>query len=591
MTAAFKTPKRLGEITPQPIAENVCARVRTASVVFADYAALQSDFPQLRTETILENRPELRSLSARLREEAVHAAIDEWLLLHGALVTVEQAKQTWVNERISIGEERVKIGRPRAYGRAGIVSLRESWRNLPVDAKKRWPREPHGLLDLKGIGVADGVTPQRRFFDSYSAHGLCSLGRALGEVSWARMLRTMFEHAGAPFAPLPIYAVIDLGINDFKGRAVGIQVRAAHRRNNHDFYHPIGAPAYQAAVVAEFVLRHYGVTTTAWPCTVDVRIHRGRGRYAITRTQVPQYDTATIRRFLDIAADGRSRDQSHYINVQATVLEDPSTLAMQMYDLEPLIAVTEFRAPVVMMVGNRVCRWGGTLTPRDPEYPQPNPACALPVADWGFAAPKAGEGKPRHEGRYRGPTRRGMEWAAAYRAGKISRGDIVKNLERFEQRATRKWPRRSNALEIAHRAADALFARGATTGARLLDAEPDRKRGRRLDAAESLLALAELRDLPAKATSKNPHAPSALGHRVRWNLRRWLASDGMRRLEAKLRRGSSGDAEVAAALARLKAPDDLALRDVRTLVGRLAADPRVAACEAQWEKVLESVGR
>ncbi|MBC7976600.1 MAG: hypothetical protein H7138_16625 [Myxococcales bacterium] len=112
--------------------------VRTARVVFANYALIRHDFPALRG--------------------ASTTAIDAWLVQHGAVISVGQAASD--------------VSSPM-YGRAVV---------MPV---------PGGLLDVKGAGVETGVTPTR----NWHQNGLLMLGAGIGSAGFQDLIHNVFRDA------------------------------------------------------------------------------------------------------------------------------------------------------------------------------------------------------------------------------------------------------------------------------------------------------------------------------------------------------------------------------------------------------------
>ncbi len=157
-------PRNVFDLEDPHIRPESMLRVEGSRVVFADYALLRSDFPQLRGAT--------------------PAAIDHWLLHNAAVVSEPQAKQSTVNSPIRIGDGRVTAFRPPLYGRAVVVAV-DDW--------------PEGLLDVKGCGVAPGMRP----VNLAHANGLLALGEALANMAFREVMERIFRRARTGFATVP----------------------------------------------------------------------------------------------------------------------------------------------------------------------------------------------------------------------------------------------------------------------------------------------------------------------------------------------------------------------------------------------------
>jgi hypothetical protein len=180
------------EYVEQPLEAEDLRAVAGARVVFANYELLAHDFPRL----------------ARSRR----TAIDNWLVEHAGIISCAQSQQTVTNTRIRLSRRRVRAFRPPVYGRAVVLDTGD------------------GLLDVKGVGVRDGVVP------SAAPHcsGVLSLSVAFGEVLFEWLAAAALKKARSICEVLPSYAVIDLGfdvIEEGRDREPACAlVRRAHTR-------------------------------------------------------------------------------------------------------------------------------------------------------------------------------------------------------------------------------------------------------------------------------------------------------------------------------------------------------------------------
>lgn len=192
-------------------------RVNSARVIFADYDLLKKDFPELRAKNSLE--------------------IDQWLLENTAFISKPQAAQERVNTKISTTTEERAAFRPKDYGRAIVFKAGDS-----------------GLIDAKGAG---SLFPG----DWDHSNGLASLGEAIREYLYERLVNKIFKHSNSGFETVRNYAVIDLGF-DIKSRngstsRAGMVLRQAHERSTGKF----SLIENKRALKIEKLLRRYGVTS------------------------------------------------------------------------------------------------------------------------------------------------------------------------------------------------------------------------------------------------------------------------------------------------------------------------------------------
>lgn len=321
-------------------------------VILADYDALREDFPE-----------ELRHLS--------DAEIDE-KLLHGThFISYFQSEQEVVNSRIPTSPEKIRAFRPEDYGRSIVFKFGK------------------GLIDAKGSG-AGYPGPDR--FDHGS--GLLSLGEALREFAYERLLRLIFLHSGSGFKTVKTYAVIDLGfdIKDEHGNLVraGMVLRRAHTRSPGIF----ALLSNALGLKIEKLLRRYGVTS---------------------------------------AGAHRNRYPHEWLNVQGT--KEGAVVDMGGY-----LTVDKFEKPL----GESFDETGRTLLMSADEVRslQPDPALRVPLNEWGTTL--SGKADPAFDN----PTIRGHQLAERIRSGQANREDarrFVKDL--LDPVIARLWPHGAGSVE------------------------------------------------------------------------------------------------------------------------------------------------
>jgi hypothetical protein len=166
-----------------------------SKVMIADYELLRRDFPAL---VHLENNQ-----------------IDDWLLENFTYISKDQVSQTIVNTKIkTISNQKRKAYRPPEYGRALVYEAQFEGAKI-------------GLMDVKGAG---GIKP------SHASHrsGTMTLGEALREFSYEKMVTNIVDHSGIENKVVGSYAVIDAGFDvihpDGSKSPAGLYFRQAHRR-------------------------------------------------------------------------------------------------------------------------------------------------------------------------------------------------------------------------------------------------------------------------------------------------------------------------------------------------------------------------
>jgi hypothetical protein len=344
----------------------------TARVVIAEYEILQHDFPELSTDALVSANSELADLTPTAKQDAVHAIIDEWLVVNAAFVSAAQAKQDVVNTAIVTDGATAVAVRPRTYGRALVMPIQ----NVDVASRthRRWARMP-GLLDLKGTGVGPNRIPSHR----QQSNGLEYLSTALHDL----LIKKAIDEACAQSAPtiwtVPVYAVLDLGFDvrvpdSERTLPAGMHVRRAHRRplpgvdelRRHDI-----------SLHVEKLLRSFGMTTASG--VRRMHITREGGRIALRIGDTPWPMTAEgvgICLFLLERAEQVSLDRP---DVQLARDMDSPAANAQILDFGAIRVEQRFAYPISTGSGvtlDRIC-W-----PDEPGFIQPDPARALPLSSW-----------------------------------------------------------------------------------------------------------------------------------------------------------------------------------------------------------------
>lgn len=300
-------------------------RIPGARVVLADYGLLRKDFPRLRT--------------------MAEAEIDAWILDHAAFLATGQTRQRSVNTRIQTGTELKPVLRPNGYGRALVY---------PVSG---------GFLDGKGAGAESP-------WKGDHANGLATLGEAIREFLYEKLVATVLVHSGSTHETLEHYAVIDWGfdvVHDDGGTdPAGMVLRQAHAR----------APVFSSLSASEAgrvesLLRSYGVSSTG-------------------QRKSRAFDVANVQG----TADGALLDFGAYL------------------------AKERFELPVIDLIG-RAPLFG----PGDIQFVQPVPRYRVPLESWGYAV--SGVADPKRDN----PWIWSHELARDYRKGVANRRSFKEHFE------------------------------------------------------------------------------------------------------------------------------------------------------------------
>jgi len=396
--------RRFAELDAPLAKPHRVTRVATARVVFLDHDLLVSDLPALAGHGPFGSPREAK----RYREH--------WLLEQAGVISIDQAPQTVVNTPILTSGGEREVWRPPLYGRAVV---------LPAHVEIPGRRHPASLLlDLKGAGIGPGRITSLHPHSS----GLCTLGEALRETLFQRLISTIFHHAAPEFWTVPVYGVIDLGF-DVKNRRseqvpAGLLVRRAHRRHIDGFVLPArGSVRERLALEIELLLRHYGLTTTN-PGTRFLLDHTANG------WQVTRGGAAPI--LLDSSEEyviphplrqGPFPVHCDGINVQFTRPRRLPGIRAELVDFGNYEVRQDFTRPLISTVGDAPSAWGATLLPNDPQYVHPHPALRLPPKHWARVAEESAMGaSPRSASDP--PTHWANQAAHDFRTGKLS-GDAI----------------------------------------------------------------------------------------------------------------------------------------------------------------------
>lgn len=258
---SFKPPRAFFEVDCSYYREEVFWRLPKAKVVWANYALLLHDFPRTLASLAGGKSPDVH-------DPAFRRAVDDWLIREFARISQTQAQGNAINDEVEVvrdaeGEVDERTGcRPESYGRAALFVA-----EIPDT------REVEGLLDVKGLGVEEGVTPRQAW------SGVLTLAGALRELAWQQAIEMTArrelakrhspgcERQDAPYesSTLESYAVIDSGfdvrLSGGERARAGMAIRRAQSRPEIESkYFCPEAHKEKTKLFLDLLLR-YGLTT------------------------------------------------------------------------------------------------------------------------------------------------------------------------------------------------------------------------------------------------------------------------------------------------------------------------------------------
>lgn len=429
----------LNEFEPEKLKPEIVYRLPTARLVFADYDLLQHDFPFLRNDSLVKNRPELQQIGVADKTKSIKHILNEWLMTNAAFVSARQRRQSLVNTPIEAGDEQVMAFRPSRYGRALIFSLEVNHRSrigAPPDS------EIQGLLDVKGIGVAPSATPR---FGIHS-NGLMTLGEAIREVIVEKILNRIFQHSGSFCRAVPAYAVIDTGFDLKWANGVrlpaGMLVRRAHLRPTY----PLGmkdssSPLVDLELAVELLLRRYGVTSTGMATIIEIADSDGETAIKYGSTLL-RYKEDEIKQIKEMASFEGERKRLEGVNIQFTREAQSHPACSQIVDFGGFFVKEKFENSIVSLVVDRLLRLGKIVSPCDPRFVQPDEKIRLSYQWCGETGEICGYKASETELSallMDNPKILAFNLAREFRENKLTGNDVRDKLEAYLNTATSHW--------------------------------------------------------------------------------------------------------------------------------------------------------
>lgn len=385
----------IAQVSNGPIEEDELVRVDAAKVVCANYQAIIRDFPQIFGADARRENPLPGCARCAASGDLCSKAIDEWLLRHAAFVSKQQTFPNSVNTpiRVTSGPP-VKAYRPPHYGRSAIVPIGSA--GLSGHA---------GYLDLKGVGVASGMTPSHKIH----SNGLEYLGNALVDFFFGWLVDTVFARSCPTYHVVPVYAVLDLGFDLIDGgygqSPAGLHVRRAHSRP-----YPIlplsGGDEEKLSMHVEMLLRYYGLTTSGYLTTFELE-ETDAGRTLIcARKPVPVETDAERRKaeqLITIMLES-GVDHMDILNVQSTNGGNWEQKRIEIFDFGHVKAVRDFSVPLANPIRDGALRIGRVVSPAHSAFVRPNREVAVDpdlcdreaASAFGFFAATRFRNAPKH---------------------------------------------------------------------------------------------------------------------------------------------------------------------------------------------------
>lgn len=208
--------------------EERAVKLKSVTVLAADYALIRKDFPETASMTAEE--------------------IDQWLIENVGYIAESQVPKNEVNTKIPLDLKSgksvsKKAYRPYSYNRALV---------FPVG---------NGFMDVKGSG---SLSPQQ----VSHGNGLATTYEALREFVFEKKVQQIFSDAKVGNRTVGSYAVLDFGFkiihNNGEKSPAGAIVRQAHERYDVDYFKEYGNSFLepQKAKKLELILRKYGISSS-----------------------------------------------------------------------------------------------------------------------------------------------------------------------------------------------------------------------------------------------------------------------------------------------------------------------------------------
>lgn len=406
--------REISQVHPGSVAEKVLG-LEGARVVVADYDLIRRDFPQLRNlshdeidQWLLQNTaymaaPQAQQEGANTRielsgkersayrppqygralvfqadspfDDEMNARLNFVRSLMQVADEAQSGADDWSQKKVEL-KEQFENGLKASFDQPSRETIERSFKTLEQSPNSRAelerdrqalmkielsPRNHIGLIDAKGVGA---LAPRA----GGHSDGLATLGEAIREYVYEKMVNTVFTHEDAGLRTVGTYAVIDSGFGvkhqDGSASPGGIVLRQAH--NRFDSHASLFSEADSLRI--ENILRKYGITSA--------------GAYR----DVYPYDK---------------------INVQGTK-------SGAVLDFGGFLVVERFHREAIHFYGQKVL-----IDPKRDQLVQPDPNLRIPLEVWGTTV--SGKEDPKLDNIWLWS----HELAAAFREGRAGRDDVL----------------------------------------------------------------------------------------------------------------------------------------------------------------------
>ncbi len=342
------TPRSFSDYEVSGLLMQSFRRLSQASVVWADYEALQEDFPSL----FLNNSG-----------DGVKPVVDNWLIRNCAIISESQLRSSLANSPISARREiGIEAARPPGYGRAAITEV-EDITNHSVKI---------GLVDVKGCGVSCGEIASNHDH----SNGLMTLNEAFGDLIYQRLIEKALAYFGVDVIGVPIYAIISLSFGaylEYSGPLpAALMLRQAHFRAHGGVELPDKKSEKQIAqLMVELILRSFGLTSASPQTKLELRATIPGAMECIYGGK--ESGSLNPLALMSIIDHYNVPEPWHFdcLNIQTARDLSIDPLSMKLVDFGHYRYCSKFHDHIISLVRDRPMNFGGLVSRDDPRFIQP----------------------------------------------------------------------------------------------------------------------------------------------------------------------------------------------------------------------------
>jgi hypothetical protein len=363
-------PRSLAELDEDVVVDFMLP-LKGSRVLYADYRQVVEDFPWLAGDL---------KLCGERETPADQRKIDDWLLHNCSIMSIAQLQET-ANSDIS--EPKSVAYRPPRYGRACIV-----------ETKSRHGGRT-GLLDIKGCGVdlSCKPSPQRHMT------GTLSVSEAFTEVAKQIIIEKVMKTYGLKISGVPVYAIIDLGLEgvdqfSLKPCRLANVVRRAHQRPRGNIeLAQFRSNTQRAQLFTELILRTFGISCT-FGNQFSIWKSDGGYQYDVMPSKPNQLLlTSDHLKLLVNDANLGLPAKIGFVNVQLTRNHSFNPTEVELIDFGHYVFMDRFHGALLSTVKNVDMNWGGLLKDTDADWVQPIQSMALDHKKFLESSPEDGKNR------------------------------------------------------------------------------------------------------------------------------------------------------------------------------------------------------